>query len=357
MSEPASPRRILIVRLSALGDVVMASGLITALRRRYPDAQISWLCEPASLPLLQHNPHLHQVLVWPRPRWRELWRERRYLTLWREVRRFHALLRAQQFDWVLDAQGLLKSGVCAWMTHAPRRVSLMAREGSRWLVHERLVPPPRDGGMMSSEYRHLAVHLGAKEEDFQLDLAVGGAARARAQAVLQQAGATGRVALLCAFTTRAQKHWMEPYWLELAAALRRHGYTPVLLGGPGDREAAARMAAASSDLINLAGKLQLDESVAAVSLGNLLIGVDTGLTHMGTALRVPTVALFGSTRPYLHAGTPTTRVLYDALPCSPCRRHPTCNGRFDCMRQLTVARVLEAALALVSTRPEGSNRP
>jgi heptosyltransferase-1 len=356
MSQPVSPRRILIVRLSALGDVVMASGLITALRRRHPGAQISWLCEPASLPLLRHNPHLHQVLVWPRPHWRQLWREHRYLTLWRELRRFHAMLRAQGFDWALDAQGLLKSGVCAWMTHAPRRVSIMAREGSRWLVHERLVPP-QGSDIMSSEYRHLAAYLGAREDDFQLDLAVGGAAREQARAVLQQAGATGRVALLCAFTTRPQKHWMEPYWLELATALRRHGYTPVLLGGPGDHEAAARMAAANPDLINLAGKLPLDESVAAVSLGSLLIGVDTGLTHMGTALRVPTVALFGSTRPYLRTGTATTRVLYDALPCSPCRRHPTCNGRFDCMRQLTVARVLEAALALVAACPEGSARP
>jgi heptosyltransferase-1 len=67
---------------------------------------------------------------------------------------------------------------------------------------------------------------------------------------------------------------------------------------------------------------------------------------MGTALHIPTVALFGSTRPYLRTGTPSTTVMYDALPCSPCRRHPTCDGAFTCMKQLTVARVMEQAMAL-----------
>ena len=96
-------------------------------------------------------------------------------------------------------------------------------------------------------------------------------------------------------------------------------------------------------LLSAAGQLKLDESVALVARGQLLIGVDTGLTHMGTALRVPTVALFGSTCPYADATAERTQILYDQLPCSPCRRHPTCDGRFDCMRQLTVARVLQAA--------------
>jgi heptosyltransferase-1 len=64
----------------------------------------------------------------------------------------------------------------------------------------------------------------------------------------------------------------------------------------------------------------------------VLVGVDTGLTHMGTALGVPTVALFGSTRPYLHTDSPATRVVYEPLWCSPCRRNPVCGGEFSCMR-------------------------
>jgi heptosyltransferase-1 len=185
--------------------------------------------------------------------------------------------------------------------------------------------------------------LGANEADFQLDLAVGEAplinARAALEEQLQQQPSSPLVAL-CPFTTRPQKHWLESRWSELANILYDRGMQPVLLGGPADSEAAARITANSPKLVNLAGKLKLDESVALISECQQLIGVDTGLTHMGTALHIPTVALFGSTRPYLTSGTPTTHVMYDAPSCSPCHRHPTCEGRFDCMTQLTVEAVL-----------------
>ena len=99
----------------------------------------------------------------------------------------------------------------------------------------------------------------------------------------------------------------------------------------------------------VAALLKLDETVAVIADASLLIGVDTGLTHMGTALRIPTVALFGSTRPYRDARSARTVILYEQLPCSPCRRHPTCDGRFDCMAAHTVAGVLAAAQRVLAT--------
>ena len=106
-----APRRILIVRLSALGDIVMASGLIPALHTRYPEAELSWVCEAGCVPLLRHNPRIKQVIVWPRGEWEALLKAKRYMALWRAVRTFRARLRTEQFDLVLDAQGLLKSGL------------------------------------------------------------------------------------------------------------------------------------------------------------------------------------------------------------------------------------------------------
>jgi len=343
-----APQRILLIRLSALGDVVMASGLIRALKATYPDAELSWLTEAPAAPLIKHNPRLKEVIIWPRPMWRQLWRERKFGALWRAVRDFRRQLREKQFDLVLDAQGLLKSGVCAWFTGAPERISLMAREGSHLLVHTKLVPPPGADRRISSEYRYLAQHLGARDEDFQLDLAVGEAQAAKVDTLLQQWGHPKQLVLLCPFTTRPQKHWFEDRWAELAQQLQHQGKFPVIVGGPADKEAASRIQAACPGLLSVAGELKLDDSVALVARGQLLIGVDTGLTHMGTALKVPTLALFGSTCPYADAATPQTRILYDKLPCSPCRRHPTCEGRFDCMRQLTVERVLAEAQHLLN---------
>lgn len=334
--------RILVIRLSAIGDVVMASGLIPALRALHPDAHLAWLVEPAAAPLLAHNPRLDEVIVWPRGEWLALWRTRRYAELWRRVRAFRRSLRERRFDLVLDTQGLLKSGLWSWLSGAPRRVSLIGREQSHRLATERVMPPPLpEPRPIGAEYRHLAHHLGAPEGSFRMDLAVGAAPRERARARLPAA----RYAVLCPFTTRPQKHWFEERWQALAGRLRDAGLVPVLLGGPDDREAAARIAAGTPGLLNLAGALRLDESVAAIEGAALLVGVDTGLTHMGTALAVPTVALFGSTCPYRDPGAPHSVVLYDPRHCSPCRRHPSCGGRYDCMRDFGVERVFEAAMA------------
>jgi heptosyltransferase I len=334
------PRRILIVRLSALGDIVMASGLITALRSRYPDAQISWVCEAGCAPLLHHNPRLHEVIIWPRSEWEALKKAKRWGELWRTVRAFKAALRQRQFDLVLDGQGLMKSGLIAWFTQAPRRVSIIAREGSHMLAHEVVTPPDSDTPMIGSEYRFLASRLGASDGSFQLDLTVGEAPLAKARSAVEDL--RGPLVALCPFTTRPQKHWVEGHWITLAQSLISQGWQPLLLGGPADTEVAARITHSTPGLRNLVGQLKLDESMALISLCSQLIGVDTGLTHMGTALNIPTVALFGSTRPYLQGPTPRTHVLYSARSCSPCHRRPSCNGRFDCMRDLTPTLVLDA---------------
>ncbi len=353
--DPNETPRILIIRLSAIGDVVMASGLLPALRSRWPQAHVAWMVEPAVVPLLAHNPRVDELIVWPRAEWRQLWRERRLITLAQRVLALRRALRDARFDLVLDLQGLLKSALWSWLSGAPRRICLIGREGSHWLATERVMPPPEGRAKrMGSEYRHLARHLGAADDAFAPDLAIGSAAREAAREALRASGidtATRPYAVLCPFTTRPQKHWFENRWTALARRLHDAGWTPVLLGGPGDRAAAERIAAGVPELVNLAGKLKLDASVAAIAEAALLIGVDTGLTHMGSALKVPTVALFGSTCPYLDPVAPRSSVLYEELACSPCRRNPTCAGRFDCMRALEVDRVLAEALRVATLSP------
>jgi heptosyltransferase-1 len=348
----AAPRRVLIIRLSALGDVVMASGLIPALRAVAPDAHLAWLVEPAGAPLLRHNPRLDEVIVLPRPEWEALWRARRWIALARSVWRFRRALRERRYDLALDAQGLLKSAWCAWWSGAPRRISLIGREGSHRLATERVLPAPDPLRPIGAEYRALARYLGAPGAAFRMDLAVGAAPREQARARLAAAGVTGRYAVLCPYTTRPQKHWFDERWAELATRLAAAGLRPVLLGGPDDAPRAAAITRGAPDAVDLVGGLKLDETVAAIADAALLVGVDTGLTHMGTALDVPTIALFGSTRPYLDARTPRTVVLYEQLPCSPCRRHPTCGGRYDCMRLHTPAGVYAQAERLLGLAPD-----
>ncbi|MGQ9832064.1 MAG: lipopolysaccharide heptosyltransferase II [Thermochromatium sp.] len=338
-------KSILVVRLSAIGDIVFATPLVTALRRRWPQAHIAWLVQSECAPLLDRHPDLDAVIVCPLRHWQRLWRERRYRELWAGIRTLRANLREQDFDLALDLQGLLKSGLLTWLSGARERIGLGSREGSQWLMTRRL-PRGGDSRLIGSEYRFLAESLALPIADgFPMAVHYGEAEAAFAESVIARKSLTNGYAVFCPFTTRPQKHWIEERWARLAHRVRDElGLVPVLLGGPGDREAARRIADDADDqLVDLTGHTSLTEAAALIDRAALLVGVDTGLSHMGIALGTPSLLLFGSTCPYLDTTRANARVLYHSLHCSPCKRRPTCGGRFDCMRAIEADEILSAA--------------
>lgn len=341
------PRRILLIRLSAIGDIVFASPLIASVRQRWPQARIAWLAQPDCAPLLQHHPDLDEVITWPLPRWRRLWRERRFRLLIQEVRTAVRALRAQRFELAFDLQGLLKSALPAWLSGARERIGLGTREGGRLLLTQ-VVDRGPDSALISSEYRHLARMLGLPLASFQLAIHPGQEASAAAEALLADQALSAGYAVICPFTTRAQKHWLSERWPLLVEQIqRRFGLPTVMLGGPGDWEAAAAITAQTRGrLVNFVGQTSLLTAAALIARARLLVGVDTGLSHMGIAFQRPSVLLFGSTCPYTETGQPNARVLYHPRACSPCRRHPICHGAFTCMRELEVDEVIATLSAL-----------
>lgn len=342
-------RSILIIRLSAIGDIIMASPLIGVLRRRYPDARITWLVQDEGRDLIEEHPLVDETIVWHRRRWRELWRSKRFLLLFREVRELVSLLRRRRFDLVLDLQGLLKSAIWAWCSGARQRIGLDSREGSGRLMTRVVISTDTDP-RIGSEYRALVEALGLADDTFRLQLALSDADLQYADQLIQQQGLGQGYVVLCPFTTRPQKHWMAERWPSLAAQIRsRFNLDVVMLGGPGDRESAAAMLQNDKAVINLVGTTRLRQAGAVIARARALVGVDTGLTHMGVACGIPVIALFGSTRPYRRTDLETTRILYKDLPCAPCRRNPVCDGRFDCMQQISVTEVVDTLRELIST--------
>jgi len=344
MTNASPPQRILVIRLSAIGDVIIASGLIPALRQLYPEAHIAWLTEETNAELLRHNPRLDRLYLWPRRRWRELRREGHYRQFVGEALDLIHRLRAERFDLVLDLQGLLKSGLWTWLSGGKRRIGLGSREGSQWLMTETLDRRAEDN-LIGKEYRKLAALLGAST--FQMDIAVSPDDEQSAAELLRTAGVVGEFAVISPFTTRPQKHWLDERWTELSQWLSaERGLTVVMLGGPGDREHAALIAQGTA-IHDLTGRTTLGQCAALIKNARLLVGVDTGLTHLGIALGTPTLALFGSTRPYLETESRTAQVLYERLDCSPCRRRPTCGGVYHCMKAHTTEKVFHAATSLL----------
>ncbi len=345
-----NPQRILIVRTSAIGDVVFASPFAAALRRSHPQAHIAWLVEPGIHELLAADPNIDELILWPKGEWCQLWQQRRWGELFGRVRAFARMLKDKRFDTAIDLQSLLKSGWLTWLTGAPRRIGLGSREGSQWLMTE-VIPKGGEERRISSEYLYLAEQLRLDVGEFLPQLHVAEETEARVQALLAEHGLQPRgYAVFAPFTTRPQKHWFEDAWQQLATMVRDElRLTPVILGGPADRATADRIVAGTPGMLSLAGATRLPEAAALIRHAALVIGVDTGLTHMGTAFATPTVALFGSTRPYLDTGRRTGRVIWLGLECSPCRRRPTCNGAYTCLRDIHPERVLaEARAALAS---------
>ncbi|WP_373506447.1 glycosyltransferase family 9 protein [Thiocapsa sp.] len=344
--------KILVVRLSAIGDIVFASPLIAVLRRAYPQAHIAWLVQPEYRSLLDRHPDLDEVIVCPLGHWRRLWRERRLRELMSGIAALRTNLRERRFDLAIDLQGLLKSGALTRLSGAGERIGLGSREGSQWLM-TRTVQRGGDPRRIGSEYLYLAQTLGLPADDFPMAVHYGETDADFADRVIAEHDLGDGFAVLCPFTTRPQKHWIEERWAPLAARIQADlGLTPVMLGGPADREAATRIGdSADTPLIDLTGRTSLIEAAALIERASLLIGVDTGLGHMGIAFGTPSLLLFGSTCPYLDTTRANARVLYHKLDCSPCKRRPTCDGAFTCMRLITIDEVLDAARGVLGAAP------
>ncbi|MCG7947655.1 MAG: glycosyltransferase family 9 protein [Candidatus Thiodiazotropha taylori] len=334
---------ILIVRLSAIGDIVFASPLIHALRQRYPRARISWLVQPESKALLEHHPELDDVVIWPRSRWQALWKARRWLALWREVASFRRSLQEREFDLALDVQGLLKSGLLTWFSGAGQRIGLGSREGSQYLMTS-TVEKGGEPRRIGSEYLYLAEQLHLPVERFEMHVGLSDEDRGYADQLIEKHQLERGFVLICPFTTRPQKHWFNASWQALIEQIAANWQLPVvMLGGPGDRQPAAEIKVSGEGLINLVGETSLRQAAALIARGSLVVGVDTGLTHIGIAMNRPTLCLFGSTRPYLDTTHENAQVIYHPRSCSPCKRKPTCQGSFDCMAEITAAEVVARA--------------
>ncbi|MCY4571400.1 MAG: glycosyltransferase family 9 protein, partial [Gemmatimonadetes bacterium] len=316
---PHDVGKILVVRLSARGDVAFASPLAGALRRRYPRAHIAWVAEDGAADVIRHNPRLDEVIVLERGAWRRMLRGGRWGALAGAVTDFFGALRERRFDVAIDAQGLLRSGLVTFLSGAPVRIGLGSREGSSRLMTA-VVERGGDPRAISSEYRYLAAMLGLGADPFPMEIPRSRAEVAAVERVIEEEGLQEGFVVACPFTTRFYKHWLEERWSVLISAVReRTGLGVVLLGGPGDRVAADRIVRAPrasgsaglapapgpapaprpAPLVDLVGRTTLGEASAVVSRCRVLVGVDTGLSHMAHAYDRPAVLIFGSNTPYL----------------------------------------------------------
>jgi heptosyltransferase-1 len=289
--------KILIVKLSSLGDVVHAMPAVQDIRHALPQAQIDWVVERNFAPLVRRCEGVTCVIECELRRWRKAPLSRSARTGWRA---FRTELQREAYDAVIDLQGLTKSALVAWLARlAPggRRFALANQtEGSgyeaptRWVAHQAFHVKPHIHAMQRSRElcaRALGYEL-SDPERYGL-LASTGKAFNAAKNVANQ----GRpcVALVHG-TSRTDKQWPNDHWLALAARLDAAGYDAALLHGTDAEQQTSEMLARRMAHASVWPRLSLDALVDALAGCAGVIGVDSGLSHIAVALDLPHVQIY-----------------------------------------------------------------
>jgi heptosyltransferase-1 len=351
VGEKNFPQKILIIKLSAIGDVIQTLPMMEALKVQYPQAQIDWLVEEDASDLLVGHPALTRVMVSRRKLWQKrLFQKGHFWTTCNEIKIFVRELRNVHYDWVIDNHGIFKSGIMVALSRGRRKIGFkpfpgIADEGSYLFTNERYQPLPMDRHALE-RYLDLIAQVGVSVEEADLKFSLPAGARDKAEKVLREQGlASSPLVIIHPMAKWATKQWPLENFARLADNLLTEGASLVFTGSLEDREAVhaiLRQIQNQQRILNLAGKTDLKELAGLFSLADLVLTPDTGPMHLAAAVHAPLIALFGPTAPWRTGPYGDKHViLRKSLACSPCFKKEC--ATLECMNSLTVEEVLEAA--------------
>jgi heptosyltransferase-2 len=330
---PTSPPNVLAVRFSSIGDVLLTTPLLRAIRHRHPTSRITVLTKSAHVPLLSQNPHLSQVLA---------------LAPDRTLASLAGELRKADYTHLLDLHDntrtrLLRTLVPGQWTSYPKH-----RIARAILIHTKrnLYRDPRP---VAERYFSAARELDVTPDGEPPDLFLAPESIREAAEWLATTG-LGRHRPLIALApgaAHATKRWPFPHWRTLFHRVVQQGFDVAIVGGSDDASLGASLVnGARAHARNAAGRFGLQSTGALLQRATVLVSGDTGVMHMATAVGTPVVALFGPTvRPFgFFPYTSRARVIELGLPCRPCssKGGPRCPlGHHRCMLDITPDQVYE----------------
>ena len=280
--------RVLIVKLSSLGDVVHALPALQDLRAACPGVQVDWVVEPAFAPVLRRVEGLAELIECPLRRWRKAWWTAGVRSEWRA---FKARLRREPYDLVIDLQGLTKSALVARLARGTRHGLANRTEGSgyaptaRWLVDRAHAMPWHVHALDRSRLLVAAV----------LDRPSQGPPRFGLRPVAASEAPTVQPPLMVFVhgSSREDKCWLEPHWIAFGQGLVQDGWRIALpQAGAAERARAERIAAALGPAAEVWPAMPLDALVDCFGRAQGVVGVDSGLSHIAVALDLPHVQLY-----------------------------------------------------------------
>jgi len=313
-------KNILIIKPSSLGDIVRTLPILHFLRRRYPNAQISWLIRTEFADLLTFQPELDKIITFDRGHFGKMvWNPEAGRDFVCFLRRLHQM----RFDIVLDMQGLFRSGFLTFATGAPVRMGFARARELAWLFYTHKVKTPTKQEHVVTSYQRFARTLEPqnKEENMPFNISINQDSQKTARDKLQQAGFNKekKYVVLLPGGTESAKRWQTDKFAALAQQLYKRYDTAIIVLGAGAVEKSlaeeivqkARQVCngktnqagtenkhpGSIEIINMVGLTDLNEMLAILNEAALVIGNDSGPLHIAAALGVPLVGLYGPTNP------------------------------------------------------------
>lgn len=350
-------RRVLVVVPNWVGDVVLATPVLAALREHFRHGRITYLLRPYVAAVVEGGGWHDTLLHWP---------EGSGLT--REVRtwRLGGRLRGQGFDLALLLTNSFRAGMLTWRANVKRRVGY-ARDGRGWMLTDKLHPHKEDGVFVPSPvlpyYVALAEHVGCPVPDRRLRLGVTPQQERAGQDLKRHYGLDdgGRYAAInvgAAFG--AAKCWLPERFAQLCERLRsEHDLRPVIVGAPREAPLMRHIAALAQTEVTCCDEpgTTLGSLKVLIRDAALLVCNDTGPRHYGNAFDVPTVTIFGPTH---QAWTDTDYAgeskLQVPVECGPCQLR-TCPLDLRCMTGLTTDMVMQAVADVLTRNPAGGKDP
>jgi heptosyltransferase-1 len=356
---------ILLIRLRMIGDVVFTTPAIRALRRRFPEARLTYLVEPAAAPVVAGNPHIDEVIVVPLTsgvaRVRDDWR------IGRDLRR-------RRFDLVIDFHGGPRGSWLSWLTRAPERLGYTVI-GRSWM-YTRAIERPRQlrpRHSVENQWDLLAaldIPAPDRAQD-AVEMAVDPAATQSVDARLAAAGLATEPAIVVIHVSAGNpfRRWPIDRFADLAARLvvADPGRVVVLTSGPSESGAADAVGVAAREALPPAlasriarcGEFDLAELRALVDRAVLFIGGDSGPMHIAGTTRTPVVGLYGPTlpvrsEPWRDPAIPSEAVELTTLTCRPCDQRNCVHGDYRCLTTLPADSVVAAAERALATGGGGS---
>ncbi|MEZ6065556.1 MAG: glycosyltransferase family 9 protein [Planctomycetaceae bacterium] len=333
------PRRICIVKPSALGDIVQSLPVLSALRERWPDAHISWVVKECFSDLLVDHPELDEVIPFNGSA-----RRSRFFI---ELARLGRVLRSRDYDLAIDLQGLLRSGAMVQATGARRRIGFSCgREGST-LCYTDIVPVGPGDIPVTERYWKVVRALGIDVDIPPVQLGL----RPEHHQFATQAvsGLDGPILAIHPSAGWETKRWPVHHFERIARlAYQRHRASILLIGGKDAMPAAAQIRkSAIGPMLDLTGRTTLRELAAVISQSDVVLSGDSGPMHLAAAMETRVVSLFTCTNTIRHAPYGQEhRVVATRVSCA--ASHRKVCPMMDCMRELTPLRVwpmLSATLA------------